>query len=329
VVAEVLWQDRDVAAPAWYRVQIVEAGLHPGRPSLRAVWANPTTRMMQLADVAAVRQTPPLLPLSCLGSDRANFQPSGLRAASDPTDLLPQVEMTAAEADQLIASYLHRERHRVGPLWTTVDAQAAATRDRLLQIVATYGAAGTRTDINVAVAAYATRVSVPDAPPRPAAFLRYRTRPVGGRLARGRPRPPRRQRRPGGGRQRAIAGSPDLRRALRRQRASRNGPARWDPRSPWPRRRSTASTTIGARNASRIASSGRSDSSTRCSAATDERVSGAAAPISQPSRTPSGSSLTVLLTGPGRSRHRHRPARSLRRKGSTMERLVTSIGEVL
>jgi hypothetical protein len=161
VAAEVLWQDRHDAAPAWYRVQLLEADLNPSRPSLRAGWANPTIRMLQLADVAAVRQTVPLLPLSCLGTDRADFQPSELRAASDPADLLPQVEMTAAEADQLIESYLHRESHRVGPLWTTVDAQAAATRDRLLQIVATYGAAGTRTDVNVTVAAYPTAFPCP------------------------------------------------------------------------------------------------------------------------------------------------------------------------
>jgi hypothetical protein len=162
VVAEVLWQDRDAAAPAWYRVQVVDAD--PGRPRLRAVWANPTTRMMQLADVAAVRQTLPSLPLSCLGADRAEFQPSLLRAASDPADLLPQVEMTAAEADQLIEAYLHRESHRVGPLWTTIDAQAAATRDRLLQIIATHGAAGTRTDVNVAVAVYDTAFPCPTHP---------------------------------------------------------------------------------------------------------------------------------------------------------------------
>jgi hypothetical protein len=164
MVAEVLWQDRDGAAPAWYRVQIVEADPHPDGPWLRGVWANPTTEVMRLVDVAAVRQTVPLLPLSCLGTDRPEFKPSVLRAASEPADLLPQVEMTVAEADQLIASYLHRESHRVGPLWTTVDAQAAATRDRLFQAVATYGAAGTRTDVNVVVAVYTTAFPCPTHP---------------------------------------------------------------------------------------------------------------------------------------------------------------------
>lgn len=170
VVAEVLWQDRHATEPAWYRVQIAEADLHPGRPSLRGVWANPTTAMMPLADVAAVRQTVPVLPLSCLGTDRADFQPSVLRAASDPADLLPQVEMTALEADQLIASYLHRESHRVGPLWTTIDAQAAATRDRLFEIIASYGATGTRTDVNVAVAVYDTAFPCPTHPLDPLPF---------------------------------------------------------------------------------------------------------------------------------------------------------------
>jgi hypothetical protein len=161
MTVEVLWKHWHDAAPAWYRVQIAEAHLDSRRPWLRGMWANPETGMMVLSDIAAVCQTVGLLPLSCVDTDRADFEPTFMRPATPPADLLPQVEMTAGEADQLIAMYLHRESHRVGPLWTTIDAQAAATRNRLFQIVATYGAAGTRTDVNVAVAVCDTAVPCP------------------------------------------------------------------------------------------------------------------------------------------------------------------------
>ena len=67
--------------------------------------------------------------------------------------------MTAAEAELMISLYLHFESHRLGPLWPTIDAQAAAARDRLLSIVTAAGSAGSRTDINITVAARDTSVS--------------------------------------------------------------------------------------------------------------------------------------------------------------------------
>lgn len=67
--------------------------------------------------------------------------------------------MTQAEAELMISLYLHFESHRLGPLWTTIAGQAAATRDRLLGIVTAAGRAGSRTDINITVAVRDTSVS--------------------------------------------------------------------------------------------------------------------------------------------------------------------------
>ncbi|MFF3959139.1 hypothetical protein ACFYY1_38995 [Streptomyces sp. NPDC001890] len=156
---EILWKHWDDAAPAWFRMHIMEAYTDRTRPAMRGTWANPGTGLVELADVVAVRPSIEGLPLSCTGTASSNFRPSPLRPAADPEDLLPEVTMTQAEAELMVSLYLHLESHRVGPLWTTIDAQAAATRDRLLDIVNSAGAAGSRTDINITVAVRDTSVS--------------------------------------------------------------------------------------------------------------------------------------------------------------------------
>jgi hypothetical protein len=119
---------------------------------MRGTWANPATGLVELGDVVAVRPSIEGLPLSCTATGSPRFQPSPLRPAADPEDLLPEVMMTQAEAELMVSLYLHFESHRLGPLWTTIDAQAPAARDRLLDIVAAAGSAGSRTDINITVA---------------------------------------------------------------------------------------------------------------------------------------------------------------------------------
>jgi len=148
---EILWRHRGDAAPAWYRVRIMETRPSRRRPALLGLWANPATGLMELGDVVAVRPSIDGLPLSCTGTASPEFRPSAWRPAADPEDLVPEVMMTQAEAELMISRYLHYQSHQLGPLWTTVDAQAAATRDRLMDIVTAAGAAGSRTDINVAV----------------------------------------------------------------------------------------------------------------------------------------------------------------------------------
>ncbi|RZU75866.1 hypothetical protein EV384_4438 [Micromonospora kangleipakensis] len=121
---------------------------------MRVVFADPTTCMMRLTDVAAVRRCPDELPLSCCEF----LKPSSLRQPPAPEDLLPEVEITAGEADTLITHYLHQESHRVGPLWTTIDAQAAAARDRLVEVIRTAAAGALRTEVNVVAWVYDTEI---------------------------------------------------------------------------------------------------------------------------------------------------------------------------
>ncbi|MFD9904050.1 hypothetical protein [Streptomyces sp. NPDC059063] len=149
---EILWKCWDDAAPAWYRIHIVEICGDRTRPAMRGTWANPATGLVDLADVVAVRPSPEGLPLSCTGTASPRFRPSPLRPAAGPEHLLPEVTMAQAEAELMSSLYLHRESHRIGPLWATINAQATATRDRLLDIVTTAQAAGHRTDINITVA---------------------------------------------------------------------------------------------------------------------------------------------------------------------------------
>lgn len=151
---EILWKHRDDTEPAWYRVQVTESFPgRAGRPGMRGVWANPAAGLVELSDVAAVRPSVEGLPLSCTGTASPGFRPSFLRPAAEPAELLPEVTMTQAEAELMTSLYLHLESHLLGPLWTTIDAQAAAARDRLFGIIAAAGAAGSRTDVNVTVAA--------------------------------------------------------------------------------------------------------------------------------------------------------------------------------
>jgi hypothetical protein len=156
---EILWKSWHDTAPAWYRMHIMETYSNRARPAMRGGWANPATGLVELDDVVAVRPSIEGLPLSCTETASPTFRPSFLRPAADPEDLLPEVMMTQAEAELMIDLYLHLESHRLGPLWTTIDGQAAATRDRLLQIVTAAGAAGSRTDINITVAVRDTSVS--------------------------------------------------------------------------------------------------------------------------------------------------------------------------
>jgi hypothetical protein len=128
------------------------------RPSLRAWLANPEEREVDLGDLVAARPSIDGLPLSCVGTGWPDFEPSSWRGVPEPEDLLPQIEMSEEEAELFISQYLHQESHRVGPLWTTIDAQAAATRDDLMKIVTRAGAAGGRTDINITVAVRDTAV---------------------------------------------------------------------------------------------------------------------------------------------------------------------------
>jgi hypothetical protein len=104
-----------------------------------------------------VRRCVDALPVSCCEFGKPSF----LRVPSPPQDLLPRVEITPAEAGTLITHYLHSESHRVGPLWTTIDAQAAATRDRLLQVIETAAAGAARTEVNVVAWVYDTHVPCP------------------------------------------------------------------------------------------------------------------------------------------------------------------------
>ncbi|MGW5385469.1 hypothetical protein [Nocardia sp. NPDC003963] len=152
VTVEILWKSRHDATPAWYRMYIVETLPDRPRPAMRGFWANPATDSVELDDVVAVRPSIKGLPLSCTGVDSPQFNPSTMRASIDPENLLPELTITPPEAAALVDLYLHLESHRVGPLWTTIDAQAVATRDRLLDIVSTTAAAGIRTEINIAVA---------------------------------------------------------------------------------------------------------------------------------------------------------------------------------
>jgi len=154
VVVEVLWKHSRADAPAWWRTQVMQVEPDPRRPWLRVGWADPATSMMALTDVAAFRRCPDILPISCCEFRK----PSLLRAAGPPGDLLPQVQITAAEADTLITGYLHRESHRVGPLWTTIDAQAAATRDQLMELIQAAAAGAARTEANVVAWLYDTHV---------------------------------------------------------------------------------------------------------------------------------------------------------------------------
>jgi hypothetical protein len=156
---EILWQSWDDTAPAWYRIHIMEIYSIRDRPAMRGFWANPETGLIELEDVVAVRPSIEGLPLSCTGTASPKFRPSPLRLPAGPEDLLPEVMMTQAEAELMISHYLHFESHRLGPLWTTIDTQAAATRDRLMDIVTAAGAAGSRTDINITVAVRDTSVS--------------------------------------------------------------------------------------------------------------------------------------------------------------------------
>ena len=126
---------------------------------MRGSWANPATGLVELDAVVAVRPSIEGLPLSCTETASPKFRPSPLRPAATPEDLLPEVMMTQAEAELMISLYLHFESHRLGPLYTTIDAQAAATRGRLLGIVTAAGSAGSRTDINITVAVRDTSVS--------------------------------------------------------------------------------------------------------------------------------------------------------------------------
>lgn len=152
VTVEILWKSRHDSRPAWYRLYILETLPDPTRPAMRGFWANPATGLVELDDVVAVRPSIEGLPLSCTEVDSPQFRPSSMRARTDPEDLLPELTITQPEAQVMVDLYLHLESHRVGPLWTTIDAQAVATRARLLDIVGTTAAAGIRTDINIAVA---------------------------------------------------------------------------------------------------------------------------------------------------------------------------------
>ncbi len=154
VVVEVLWKHWQADAPTWWRTKVMEVESDPARPWMRVWWADPATSMMELTDVAAVRQCPDVLPVSCCEF----VKPSFLRPASLPGALLPQVEISTDEASTLITHYLHHESHRVGPLWTTLDAQAAATRDRLLEVIQTAAASALRVEVNVVAWVYDTHV---------------------------------------------------------------------------------------------------------------------------------------------------------------------------
>ncbi|MEV4505450.1 hypothetical protein [Streptomyces klenkii] len=156
---EILWKSWDDPAPAWYRMHIMETYSNRTRPAMRGTWANPATGLLELDDVVAVRPSIEGLPLSCTQTASPKFQPSPLRTAANPEELLPEVMMTQAEAELMISLYLHLESHRLGPLWTTIDAQAAATRDRLFDLISAAGSAGSRTDINITVAVRDTSVS--------------------------------------------------------------------------------------------------------------------------------------------------------------------------
>lgn len=156
---EILWKSRHDAEPAWYRMHIT--GLLPGRPrpAMRGFWANPASGLVELDDVAAVRPSAEGLPLSCTGTASPAFRPSCLRPGAEPGELLPEITMTPADAQLMIERYLHYESHRLGVLWPTIDAQAAAARDRLASIVSAAGSAGSRTDVNITVAVRDTPVS--------------------------------------------------------------------------------------------------------------------------------------------------------------------------
>lgn len=156
---EILWKSWHDTAPAWYRMQIRETDSDRTRPAMLGFWANPATGLVELGDVVAVRPSIEGLPLSCTEIASPEFRPSFLRPPADPVDLLPDVRMTAAEAELMISLYLHFESHRLGPLWTTIDAQAAAARDRLMDLIAAAGSAGSRTDINITVAVRDTMVN--------------------------------------------------------------------------------------------------------------------------------------------------------------------------
>lgn len=161
---EILWQQNwDDSAPAWYRIHIMETysiSARPVMPVMRGFWANPKTSLIVLEDVVAVRPSIEGLPLSCTGTASPEFRPSPLRAGSvSPDDVVPEIMMTQAEAELMISLYLHFESHRLGPLWTTIDEQAAATRDRLMEIVTAAAASGPLTEVNVTVAVRDTTVS--------------------------------------------------------------------------------------------------------------------------------------------------------------------------
>lgn len=158
---EILWRRWGEGAPAWYRMNIAEVLPSTAQPALRGMWANPATGMVDLADVVAVRPSFSFLPLSCTGTDESNFKPSFLRPAMDPRELLPQLVISDEEARLLITHYLHQESHRVGPLWTTIDAQAAAARDQLTTIITTASAGAVHTDVNITVAVRDTSVDCP------------------------------------------------------------------------------------------------------------------------------------------------------------------------
>lgn len=179
---EILWKAPRDTAPAWYRIHIMDTFADRARPAMRGSWANPAADLVELSDVAAVRPSVEGLPLSCTGTESTGFRPSFFRPAAEPEELLPQLMMTRAEAELMTELYLHQESHRLGPLWPTVDAQAAATRDRLLGLATAAGATGTRTDINITVAV--RDASVPQCPhhvydPAPAYTHLDETRTVG------------------------------------------------------------------------------------------------------------------------------------------------------
>ncbi|WP_329020765.1 hypothetical protein [Streptomyces sp. NBC_01601] len=158
---EILCKVADDAGPEWFRVMVVGVRSDRERPALIAWWANPQEDEVEVCDIVAVRPSVDGLPLSCTGADSPHFEPSTLRGVPEPEDLLPEIEMSEEEAGLFISQYLHQESHRVGPLWTTIDAQAAATRDRLMEIVTRAGAAGSRTDVNITVAVRDTSVPCP------------------------------------------------------------------------------------------------------------------------------------------------------------------------
>lgn len=105
--AEVLWRAPGHDRPAWWRAAFTATGHGAGVAWLRGEFADPTTRMIDLADVVAVLPLPPHAPSSCLHAGQDDFVSSPLRPVPDPDAPAPRVTMTSAQALVLTQYWLH------------------------------------------------------------------------------------------------------------------------------------------------------------------------------------------------------------------------------